>query len=248
MPEFICEACDRPFVRGNRSGQPARYCSNQCSGIGKRTKPATAELICETCDQPFMRRNQHGPAPKFCDECKLKVKRAAQARYRANPAKRAIILASKGRAETELTPVCQDCRKPYDRQYRRGRAPMRCESCRAAWNAKRRAATQLRSRCAAKGITIEQYQAALASQGDKCAVCRSEFGLKGPQIDHDHTCCPTQKSCGRCFRGLLCGGCNLGIGSMRENVITIQAAAEYVLNGGFNDCRPAGELGGLVVS
>ena len=58
------------------------------------------------------------------------------------------------------------------------------------------------------GITEEQYDELLATQDNKCAVCKTEFmeGI-GPNIDHDHNCCPGAKSCGACLRGLLCSNC-----------------------------------------
>lgn len=27
-------------------------------------------------------------------------------------------------------------------------------------------------------------------------------------VDHDHACCPTERSCGSCIRGVICRGCN----------------------------------------
>lgn len=35
-------------------------------------------------------------------------------------------------------------------------------------------------------------------------------------IDHDHGCCPTTISCGRCVRGTLCAGCNIRLGWCRD--------------------------------
>lgn len=40
----------------------------------------------------------------------------------------------------------------------------------------------------------------------ECEICRQVTNR--PHMDHDHSCCPGAYSCGRCLRGVLCGGCN----------------------------------------
>lgn len=64
------------------------------------------------------------------------------------------------------------------------------------------------------GITYEDYERMLAEQGGCCAICgSSDSGGRGRfHIDHDHSCCPTQKTCGKCLRGLLCSTCNTRLG------------------------------------
>lgn len=69
-------------------------------------------------------------------------------------------------------------------------------------------------------ITIVRYFKILESQGFLCAICRRDqnktkgFDRKTQRlcIDHDHKCCPGNRSCGNCIRGLLCNGCNLSAG------------------------------------
>ena len=60
------------------------------------------------------------------------------------------------------------------------------------------------------GLTREDYERILASQGGACAICerRSRKG-ENFSVDHDHSCCPGDvRTCGKCVRGLLCTNCN----------------------------------------
>ena len=77
------------------------------------------------------------------------------------------------------------------------------------------------------GLTLEEYEAKLAEQGGVCAVCGTEPGTKRLAVDHDHNCCPDQKSCGRCVRALLCCGCNNGSG-LADNPFLLRRKADYL--------------------
>lgn len=46
----------------------------------------------------------------------------------------------------------------------------------------------------------------LHSQGNVCAVCKDRPPV---EVDHDHTCCDSKSSCGKCVRGIVCKRCNL---------------------------------------
>ena len=79
----------------------------------------------------------------------------------------------------------------------------------------------------AYGLTVEQYDVLLESQGGKCAICRADnngIAVSGRQIhfavDHDH-------NTGR-VRGLLCTKCNHGLGEFRDNVERLHAAIQYL--------------------
>jgi hypothetical protein len=71
-------------------------------------------------------------------------------------------------------------------------------------------------------ITIAQYNAMLAVQGGRCAICRCLPGAGGGGrcerlfVDHDHSCCAGDRSCGRCVRMLLCHRCNTGLGWLEK--------------------------------
>lgn len=75
------------------------------------------------------------------------------------------------------------------------------------------------------GITPEDYDRLLASQGGRCAICRSDdprHGRKDPyfHIDHDHE---TKE-----VRGLLCSPCNTGLGGLGDSAHLLRIALEYL--------------------
>lgn len=105
-----------------------------------------------------------------------------------------------------------------------------CRSC-AKYRADRRKlerwAVDLQARY---GITADQYQALLVAQSDGCALCGRPPGDRRLHVDHDHSCCESTKSCGRCVRGLLCSQCNAGLGMFNDDPDRLLSAAIYVLS------------------
>ena len=68
------------------------------------------------------------------------------------------------------------------------------------------------------GLTPLQYED-LAKKG--CAICGGGPNGRGRfHLDHDHTT--------GLFRGLLCHSCNVGIGSLKENLVTLENAIQYI--------------------
>ena len=78
------------------------------------------------------------------------------------------------------------------------------------------------------GVTKEDRQQIADFQGG-CAICgHHEPGTKGWVVDHDHRCCPGERSCQKCRRGVLCGYCNQMLGSAFDRIETLTAAIEYL--------------------
>lgn len=68
----------------------------------------------------------------------------------------------------------------------------------------------------------------LEEQYGRCAICGHCPQGAVLQVDHDHRCCPGQKSCGRCVRGLLCGPCNRAIGLLNDDSGRAKRVVEYL--------------------
>jgi hypothetical protein len=47
-------------------------------------------------------------------------------------------------------------------------------------------------------------------------------------VDHDHSCCPGKKSCGKCIRGVVHMACNIALGLMKDDPVMLRSAARYV--------------------
>jgi len=74
------------------------------------------------------------------------------------------------------------------------------------------------------GITAEDYDALLVRQNGGCAICgTTKPGGRGSfHVDHDHTT--------GVVRGLLCHGCNVGIGNLGDDPDRLMAAVAYLLS------------------
>jgi hypothetical protein len=77
-------------------------------------------------------------------------------------------------------------------------------------------------------LTPERYHAILEAQGGVCAICKAPPNGKRLAVDHDHACCPGEKTCGECIRGLLCDNCNWWLGLIDDNLSRLEAAEQYL--------------------
>jgi len=76
-------------------------------------------------------------------------------------------------------------------------------------------------------VRLAWFEAKLAEQGNCCATCDKPMGERRFAVDHDHTCCPGRKSCGKCVRGLVCDKCNLYLGMLEE----LMTKGDWILKG-----------------
>lgn len=90
------------------------------------------------------------------------------------------------------------------------------------WRANNKAKTASYHREYRFGVTQEQYDAMLSAQDFKCAICRTDDPgqNRGWRVDHCHTT--------GTVRGLLCNGCNVGLGHFKDDTTALQAAIEYL--------------------
>jgi hypothetical protein len=85
------------------------------------------------------------------------------------------------------------------------------------------------------GLIVEEVQSMMQAQEGLCAICKKDlfgdeekFKSREIQIDHDHSCCGTNKGCENCVRGILCGECNRGLSRFNDDADRLRAAADYL--------------------
>lgn len=75
------------------------------------------------------------------------------------------------------------------------------------------------------GVTQEQWNDQLELQNSRCAICSAVF-VDSRSIHTDH-CHKTKK-----VRGILCLGCNVGLGMMKDDIEILRSAIAYLELGG----------------
>lgn len=119
---------------------------------------------------------------------------------------------------TKNPAYCITCSREYQRE-RRGRNP---EGYRIQ---------KMRQRLRRFSMTVEQFEEMLDRQGGGCAICGTDVTSVATHrlsVDHDHNCCPSKESCGKCIRGILCTNCNSGLGHFKDSPELLAAAAVYL--------------------
>lgn len=80
-------------------------------------------------------------------------------------------------------------------------------------------------------IDYDRYLEMLESQNYVCAICQQPDPVDGKElaVDHDRSCCPDHKNtCGKCVRGLLCSLCNRSLGMLKDDIMVLRKAIEYL--------------------
>lgn len=116
---------------------------------------------------------------------------------------------------------CAECAAPIPPKKIGGAPRKYCtKECAVAANRKQRKADTRRYQLARYGLTQQQYDNMLASQGGVCAICLAEPVDRPLSVDHCHST--------GVVRGLLCHGCNVGLGYYRDAPDLLRAAACYL--------------------
>jgi hypothetical protein len=128
---------------------------------------------------------------------------------------------------------CKDCVNSYQRERYEIMKDSRRETARNYYHADYEFnSTRARNRMlwSFYKLTPEAYDAMFEAQDGLCDSCGEPDPMgENLRVDHDHSCCPGVKSCGKCVRRLLCNPCNLGIGIFKDDPDRLLAAAAYLI-------------------
>jgi len=78
-------------------------------------------------------------------------------------------------------------------------------------------------------ITKEAYEEMLQKYNNKCYACKINDAIN---IDHNHNCCPSARSCGKCIRGILCHNCNTALGLTKDSKEILNKLIKYLEDNG----------------
>lgn len=126
--------------------------------------------------------------------------------------------------------VCAPCKREKNRSWYASNPGKNAEYARR-WAQKNRARVRESHLLRTYGLTQEDYDHMLESQGGVCAICK-RTSTRNLAVDHDRSCCSGDKSCGKCVRALLCPRCNTCLGAINDNLEVLESMRRYLLQHG----------------
>ena len=76
------------------------------------------------------------------------------------------------------------------------------------------------------GLRPEDWAAMWDAQDGCCYLCGEEMLPEATNVDHDHACCPGEKSCSLCQRGLTHPVCNVAVGAAGDDPARLRRMAD----------------------
>jgi Autographiviridae endonuclease VII len=205
-----CLVCTRTFIQHRRGHL---YCSVPCRNKAGNARATQARTVkqCRSC-MTYMPRSEFTHERWRCDAC-LALRATGHRRCSSCGEIRPFAEFNKSR-QLDVQSRCRDCCQEHERI----RAQDPAEKRRA------RSSRLMRS----FGITADEFDELLSRQGGGCAICGDTPTDENLHVDHDHACCPGDRTCGRCIRGLLCRYCNQALGLLKDSVARAESAASYL--------------------
>jgi Recombination endonuclease VII len=142
---------------------------------------------------------------------------------------------------------CKECRYKQTKEYQTRWQRENKDKIRAAYRRmKNKNPSFIREQQLRKfNLDLAGFKRILARQNNSCAICKRDRpdGRGSWHVDHDHDCCPGERSCGKCVRGLLCMRCNFLLGYSKEDQSILDNAKEYLIRHAKSSETIAGDEG-----
>lgn len=166
---------------------------------------------CRRCQQQYDRVKDYDAGTKYCGDCRrdgvaYEVKKATRDKKQGA----CDLCGTAMRASAAMWTICGPCQQQLPdyvwRQLRHHHAPI--SFVRNVIN---------NPTCQICGIDL------IGRAKDRRGKHRSKM-----HMDHDHSCCDDERSCGKCLRGILCEAHNTGLGKFNDNPELLESAAQYL--------------------
>jgi len=118
--------------------------------------------------------------------------------------------------------ITKAARREY---YERNRA--RINQRQRAYYARTRERRQELNRRSLRGLYAEDWARMWDAQQGLCYLCGEDLnnGVK-VVLDHDYSCCPKNRGCPACWRGLAHTNCNVAVGMARDDPAVLRKLAD----------------------